>query len=167
MLAGSHICVYRYPLTVSMPLHAYIFKKKKARDKIPTYVVSFYFDHIIITLPLPLHHDDMKFYGKDVEMPLAPPYFIGGHDMGPLTATTTIEDLSSPRKLKNDTEEMTLEFNKVGHENADFYNPITGEEGWGYNPVGSKYMIATEHDVSFTKEELKKLVAVIEEIFTS
>lgn len=165
VLSGSHISVYRYPLTVTMPLHAYIFKKKKATDKIPTHVVSFYFNNIIITLPLLLHHDDMAFYNAPFDMPLAPPYFLGGNDMGPLTATTTFEDLSSPLKLKNEPEEMTMQFNKAELDNSGFYNPITGEEGHGYNPVGSKYIIATEHGVSFTKEEIKELVAVIEEKF--
>ena len=165
VLKGSHISVYRYPLTVTMPLHAYIFKKKKTSDKVPTHAVSFNFDNFIITLPLLLHNDDMDFYDGTIDMPLAPPYFIGGNDMGPLMATTTIEDLSSPVKLRNEPEEMTMQFNKSDLEKGSMYNPLTGEESSGYNPVGSKYMIATEHGVSFTKEELKELVTVIEEKF--
>lgn len=165
VLTGSHISVYRYPLSVTMPLHAYIFKKKKASYRAPTYVVSFYFDYIIITLPLPLHHDDMKFFGEDVDMPIAPPYFIGGNDMDQLTASTTIEDLSSPLRYKNEPEEMTMKLNKLDVVNAVFYNPKTGEKGSGYNPAGSKYMIATEHGVTYTKEELKELIAAIEEKF--
>lgn len=167
VLTGSHINVFRFPLTVKMPLHVYIFKKKIPSDKIPTYIMSFYFDNMVVSFPVLLHCDDLIYLNETVQIPAPPPYFIHGNDLTPIVPTFTRYDLSSPLKLKFEPEEITMQFNKDDLDNATMFDTKTGElKQTVYNPAGSKYFIATEHGTVFSKEELPELMERIEQEFS-
>lgn len=115
-----------------------------------------------------LHRDDLRNLNQTIEMPASPPYFIYGNDIDKMVPTFSTHDLGSPLKLKYEPEEMILQFNKVDLEKTSRFDPKTGEETQtAYEPVGSKYFIATEKGVSFTKEELTELINVIDDKFAT
>ena len=166
-LGGAHINVFRFPLTVKMPLHVYLFKRKSDTDKLPLYVASFYFYNLVVNVPVLLHQEDIKFMNQNIEMPAAPPYFVYDCDLHPIVPTFTTHDLSSPYKLKYEPEELLMKFNLADLENTVRFDPATGEETHGtYNPAGSKYFIQTESGTTFTKEEIPDLLKAIEEEFS-
>ena len=166
VLLGAHINVFRFPLSVKMPLHVYIFKRKYAADKMPVYVVSFYFDNLIITLPILLHRDDLRYFDEPIEIPASPPYFVHGNDIGALTPTFSSHDLRSPNKVKDESEEMTMSFDKSDLAKVSRFDPKTTEETQSvYNPSGSKYFIVTEEGAVFTSEELIELSNLIAKKF--
>lgn len=163
---GSIICIYKYPLTVKMPLHVHVFRKKDMNDKLPTDVISLYFDNVVITLPIPFHLDDMTFWNESITIPVAPPYFIGGHDMGEIEALQYKDNLSSPNLKKNEPEELSIAINRSDPNKSYAYNLKTGESSeQDYNPSDIKFLIATQEGVSFTKEELHELNNIIQEKF--
>lgn len=167
VLGGAHINLYRFPLTVNMPLHVYIFKRKPSLDKLPVYIASFYFANVIISFPVLLHREDLKYINQNVDIPAAPPYFIAGNDLEAITPAFYRHDLSSPLKIKNEREEMVMHFNKADLENATRFDPVTDEETrTSYNPSGSKYFITTEQGNVFTKEELKEVLDLIQQEFS-
>lgn len=167
VLTGAHINMFRFPLTVKMPLHVYIFKKKSEADKLPMYIMSFYFDNLVITLPVLLHREDTRYMNEEIQLPAAPPYFIHGNDLAPIVPSFATYDLSSPFKLKAEPEEITMQFNKEHLANASWFDPKTGEQMLtAYNPAGSKYFIATENGMKFTKDELTELISLIEKKFS-
>jgi len=166
VIAGSHISGYRFNLNWKMPLHVHVFKKINPSDKIPTHVVNFYFDHYVITLPILLYKEDMSFYDQSIDMPIAPPYFTWDNTIRQETPHTFMEDLSSPNKLKNKEEEIVMKFNRDDLDKATKLNIKNGEESQtSYNPSGSKYFILTEEGITFTKDQLKRLLELIEEKF--
>jgi len=168
VLGGAHINIFRFPLTLNMPLHVYIFKKKIITDKLPAYVVSFYFDNLVITIPVLLHRDDLVHLNQSVQMPASPPYFVYGNDIDKIEPSFFTHDLSSPVKLKFEPEEIIMQFNKSDLEQSTRFDPKTGEETQtAYNPAGSKYFIGTEEGTSFTKEELTELISVIDKKFST
>jgi hypothetical protein len=167
VLGGAHINLHRFPLTVNMPLHVYVFKRKPDIERLPVYIVSFYFANLVVTLPVLLHQEDLKYLNHSIEIPAAPPYFVDGNDLSPITPVFTRHDLSSPSKLKNEPEEIIMQFNKADLESAARFDPLTGEVSrTDYNPSGSKYFIATEHGAEFTKEELPGLMKEIDRMFS-
>jgi hypothetical protein len=166
VLDGAHINVFRFSLTVNMPLHIYLFKRKPSVEKFPAYVASFYFYNLVVNVPILLHCEDVQNFNQTIEMPAAPPYFVYGCDVNTIVPTFTTHNLSSPAKLKYESEELTMQFNKADLEKSTRFDPITGEETQGfYNPAGSKYFIQTEAGTQFTKEELPELIKVIEKEF--
>jgi hypothetical protein len=167
VLGGAHINLFRFPLTVNMPLYTFVFKRKPGIEKLPVNIVSFYFANLVVTLPVLLHQQDTKYFGQTMEVPAAPPYFVDGNDLASITPEFFWHDLSSPLKLKNEPEEITMQFNKADLENAARFDPVTGEvTEIAYNPSGSKYFIVTERGTEFTKEELAGLLKEIERQFS-
>ncbi|MEO8209827.1 MAG: hypothetical protein ABI840_04670, partial [bacterium] len=82
--------------------------------------------------------------------------------------TFSTHDLGSPLKLKYESEEIILQFNKADLEKASRFDPKTGEETQtAIEPAGSKYFIATEKGTTFTNEELTELIHVIDEKFST
>jgi len=167
VLGGAHINVFRFPLTVNMPLHVYLFKRKSANDKVPLYVGSFYFYNLVVNVPVLLHREDVQKMDQTIEMYAAPPYFVYGCDVDSIIPTFTTHDLSSPLKLKYEPEELVMQFNLTELENAISVDAKTGEKTEGYfNPAGSKYFIQTEAGTTFTDEEIPELLKVIEQEFS-
>lgn len=167
VLGGVHINIYRFPLTVNMPLHVYLFKRKSDYDKVPLYVASFYFYNLVVNVPVFLHREDVKNIGQTIQMPAAPPYFVYGCDLDPIVPTFTTHDLSSHLKLKYELEELVMQFNLSEFENSVWFDPKTGKTTEGvFNPAGSKYFIQTEAGTTFTDEEIPVLLKVIEEEFS-
>ncbi len=167
VLGGAHINVFHFPLTVKMPLHAYIFKRQSDEENIPVYIASFYFDNLIISLPLLLHREDIRYMNQMVEIPAPPPYFLFGTDIDAITPTFTRHDLGSPFKLKQEPEELMMQFNKAHLEKVTRFDPLTREETQGpYEPAGSKFFIQTEPGTVFTKGELPELMKLIEHEFS-
>lgn len=166
VLGGAHINIFRFPVEISMPLHAYIFRKKQDKEQIPLYIVAFYFHNLVISAPVLLHKNDLQYLNKPVTIPAPPPYFIYGNPIDKTVPTFSTHDLSSPLKLKSEPESFILKLDKIDPEKAVCLDLKTGEESYGtYEPVGSKYFIATEQGVSFTKEELKELIEIIDDKF--
>lgn len=166
-LGGAHINVFRFPPTVNMPLHVYLFKRKSDEDKIPLYVASFYFDNVVVNVPVLLHRRDMEFMDQTVELTAAPPYFAHDCDLHPITPTFSTHDLSSPYKLKYEAEEIVMQFKSDDLAKTSSFDTKTGTTTQGaYNPAGSKYFIQAEAGTTFTQEELTELVKVIEQEFT-
>lgn len=166
VLSGAHINVIRFPLSVKMPLHVYIFRKKEQSDGLPTYMASFYFHNLVISFPILLHRDDFKFINQTILLPKAPPYFLYDTDLNEISPSCYSYDLSSPLKTKNQTEELSFQFDKSQLEKAVMFDPLTGVESIEtYNPSDSKYLIATQDQVTFTKEELSELIKLIEAEF--
>jgi hypothetical protein len=165
-LGGAHINVFRFPLTVNMPLHVYLFKRKAANDRVPLYIASFYFYNLVVNAPIFLHREDVKIIGQTIQMPAAPPYFVYGCDLDPIVPSFTTHDLSAHLKLKYEPEELVMQFNLTELENAIWFDPKTGKKTEGiFNPVGSKYFIQTEAGTTFTDEEIPELLKVIEQQF--
>ncbi len=168
VLTGAHINIFRFQLTIDLPLHVYIFKKKEMTDKLPVYIASFYFDNLVVTLPVLLHRDDLANLNQPVQIPAAPPYFVYGNEIDKINPSFFTHDLSSPFKLKFEPEEIIMQFNKSDLEQSIRYDPKTGEETQtAYNPAGSKYFIGTEEGITFTKEELTELINVIDDKFST
>ena len=168
VLGGAHINIFRFPISINMPLHVYMFKKKEFADKLPAYVACFYFHNLVVTLPVLLHRDDLQNLNQSIEMPASPPYFVYGNAIDKMEPSFSTHDLGSHLKLKYEPEEITLQFNKADLAKASRFDPKTGEESQtAYEPVGSKYFIATEKGVSFTKEELTELINVIDDKFAT
>lgn len=168
VLTGAHINIFRFSLTIDMPLHVYIFKKKTVTDKLPLYVASFYFDNLVMTIPVLLHRDDLVNLSRPIEMPAAPPYFVYGNEIDKIEPSFLTRDLSSPFKLKFEPEEIIMQYNKSDLEQSIRFDSKTGEETQtAYNPAGSKYFIGTEEGVTFTKEEMTEMIKVIDDKFSS
>ena len=167
VLLGAHVNIYRFPTSVNMPLHVYSFKRKPGVEKLPVYIVSFYFSNLVVNFPVLLHREDIKHMNQPIEIPVAPPYFLAGTDLEAIKPVLSYHDLSSPLKLKNEEEVMTLQFDKADLANTARYDPKTGEvTKTKYNPSGSKYFIATEHGAEFTTDELTDLMNEIDRQFS-
>jgi hypothetical protein len=166
VLGGAHINVFCFPLTVNMPLHVYLFKRKSSKDKLPSYVASFYFYNFVVNVPILLHREDVQNFNQTIQVPVAPPYFVHGCDVDTIVPTFKTHNLSSPVKLKYEPEELTMQFNKEDLETATKFDPKTGEETQGlYDPAGSKYFIQTGTGTHFTKDELPELIKFIQKEF--
>lgn len=166
ILGGAHINVFRFPLTTNMPLHIYLFKKKSVNEKLPSYVVSFYFFNFVVNVPVLLHREDVNNFNHPIQMPAAPPYFVDGCDLDAIVPIFTTHDLSSHNKLKYEPEELTMQFDKTELGNTAKFDITTGEITQEiYDPAGSKYFIQTEVGTEFTKEELSELMLLIEKEF--
>lgn len=167
VLGGAHINVFWFPLTVNMPLHVYLFKRKSDEDKIPLYVAQFYFDNVVVNVPVLLHSKDVKLMNQMIEVSAPPPYFVHDCDLHPITPTFSTHELSSPNKLKYEPEEIVMQFKLDDLKNTASLDTKTGAKTQGvYNPAGSKYFIQTEAGTTFTDEEIIELVKVIEQEFT-
>ncbi len=168
VLGGAHLNIFRFPITISMSLHAYIFKKKVLSSKLPMYVVSFYFYNLVVTVPVLLHRDDLRILDQTIVLPAAPPYFIYGNEIDKIVPSFSRYDLSSPLKLKNEPEEIKLQFNKSELDNSSRFDPKSGlVTQTAYAPADPKYFITTEEETIFTKEELTELINLIDDKFSS
>jgi len=167
VLLGACINIFRFPLTMNMPLHIHLFKKKNPNDKLPAYIVIFYFDNLVVSLPVLLHRHDLVNLKEPVEIPNCPPYFFYGNNINELKASFSTHNLSSPKKLElEEEEEITMKFDQSSLENSVRFDTMTGEvEHTKYNPAGSKYFIATEPGATFTKEEIQELTVMINNKF--
>lgn len=167
VLVGAYVNLYRFPLTVNMPLHVNIFKRKQEIDKLPVYIASFYFTNLVVSLPVLLHQQDLKYCGQTIEIPSAPPYFVDGNDLFLMTPIFSHHDLSSPFKLESDPEEITIQFDNTDRKNTIRFDTNTGEVlHTAYSPSGSKYFILTEEGTAFTLEELRGLIKEIDRQFS-
>jgi len=167
LLNGAQVNIFKFPLTVKMPLHVCIYKKREATDKLPVYIASFYFNNFVITIPVLLHRDDLRSMNKPIQLPTAPPYFVYGNDIDRIVPSFSSHDLSSSSKLKCEPEEITMQFDKSILEKMSRFDPETGEiTQTVYNPRNSKYIIATEEGAVFTKEELIELSGLINREFS-
>lgn len=163
VLSGAHVNIFRFPLSVKMPLHIQIFHKKVKSEPIPTYIASFYFDNLVVTFPVLLHRNDLQYMNKKINLLIAPPYLVYGNDISKLAPSVSMQNLSSPIKLKYEIDELNIEFEKSQLEKAALYDPVNGTESVeSFNPADSKYQIITEENVAFTKEELAELHKRIE-----
>jgi hypothetical protein len=166
VLNGAHINIFRFPFTVNMPLHVYLFKKKLITDKLPSYVVSFYFYNLVVSVPVLLHSEDIKHFNQTIQMPIAPPYFVDGCDLQETLPTFKMYDLSSSKKLRYESEELVIQFDKSQLENATRLDINTGQEVQEiYSPSDSKYFIQTESGTEFTKEEMIEILKLIDKKF--
>jgi hypothetical protein len=165
-LNGAHANIFRFPFCVNMPLHVYLFKRKSITDKLPSFVASFYFHNLIVSIPILLHRDDIKHFNQSIKMPTPPPYFAYGYDLDTILPTCTKHDLSSPKKLKNESEELVIQFDKTELENATRLNLNTGQETQEiYNPSNTKYLIHTRSETTFTKEDMIEIGKLIDKKF--
>ena len=148
-----------------MPLHVYVFMRKTVLEVLPKYIVSFYFDNLVISIPVLLYKDEYRVMKQQIQLDPPPPYFLDGADAHALDAHFSRYMLSSD-KLKNDPEEYILKFDKSFLQKASRLDLQTGEIIEGpYEPNGSKYIIATEEGAIFTKEDLMDLVKAIDREF--
>ncbi|MGC4038430.1 MAG: hypothetical protein QM764_20870 [Chitinophagaceae bacterium] len=150
-----------------MPLHILIFKKKNPDEKLPVYTFSFYFDNVIISIPLLLHRGDLINSGETIQFPIVPPYFVSDDAVLGIQPILSIHDMSSPLKLKGEVEEMVMQFDKSELKKVVRFDPKTGgTTETDYNPSGSKYFITVEHGVELTKAEMIQLSTLIEKAFS-
>lgn len=161
IMKGCIISGYKLPFQVNFEPRIFLFKKKKAKDKIHTHLAVFYFQNDIISLPIPLHKSDMLFYdGKElIEPPLYPPLFTQFEDSTNLPLFEIMYDLSAEDKVKNAEERITVQMNQEQLKKSTAYNSETDTyHEKEFHPAPIKYMILTKDGVTVDPKELVRFI---------
>ncbi len=103
----------------------------------------------MITLPVPLHQNDMSFYNTSFSIPLPPPYFTDPSVMGISIPRSYSRDISSEKEVIDEQETISMIMNPDGMVNTSCYDPATDQISQRpYDPAKPKYLILTKDGVT-------------------
>ncbi len=159
---GPMIYGYQFPFNINMPLHIQLFAKRDKNELIPTHVAGFYFKNQIIFFPLLFNIADIALSDREIEMPLAPPFFLSGNTIVEITPNFFQNDLSTSEKKDDDRETVTLKIDPTIYQSLSGYDPVNDVFYEGpYDPANTKYLIFSDDNTIFTQQEIKELSEMI------
>jgi hypothetical protein len=155
---------YKYSFILNLPLHVCIFQKKRKEDNIHSHVLIFNFQNNMISLTLPLNTNDGIQSSQELSYIVPPPYFANEGNMNVAMPIPFLRDLASTKKIVDEEERVTLQFDPNQLRNTTSFDPATGEtKQHTHGPESLKYLIAIAQGASFNKEELSEFIKYIQE----
>ena len=146
---GAFISGYKLSFKLNLPLHVYFFEKKRNSEKIPTHIIVFHFQNNIISLPVPLHRNDICFYKNPYDIPIPPPYFTNQQSLENAMPSGFHRDLSSNESIINEEEIIKYSLDTEDLSNSCVYNPSIDEVTQNIYERGPiKFLIMTRDGVT-------------------
>jgi hypothetical protein len=104
--SGAVLSWYRLPFNHSMPLYVLVFRKKNLEAKLPSYMMSFYFNNYILNMPLLMNEQDSWSDGQCDFVP--PPYFPIDRFLEIPILFHPVKDFASTEKVTDEWEDLII-----------------------------------------------------------
>jgi hypothetical protein len=161
-LGGAKIYGYRLSFNCNLIPRAYIFKKRNVSDKIMTHVIAFGFQDFFIYVPIPFFINDHRLNGKEIEMPIAPPFFTQFEPYCNVSSSFFMDDVCSNEKKRNVEEILTIQLDPEDLKNTAVYDYKTDSIiEQGYKSEKLKCLLFTRDNLKIKPEELHEFVKSI------
>jgi hypothetical protein len=159
MQCGAFIDGYTLSFKIDIPLHTYLFQKRRKDDRIPTHLIIFNFQNHIIDYPIPLHNEDIPFYSGAFNVIHPPPYFFNQSIMESEVPTAYSRDLCSTEKVTDEEEHLTLTLSPESLKNTVKYDLEKDQiQKAEFDVAGIKYLILTKGNVTVDPKALSLFI---------
>lgn len=156
---GCLISGYVLPPTSVFPLHMFLFKKRNPIEQIHTHVFVLYFNNWILSLPIPLHKDDISFYNGKLALPLFPPMFPDVPGIEKIKVSAFQEDFTSTEKVTHLEDIIVIEPSPEDLSKVAVFNTDTNEITEGVFNPGEIIQVVIQQKVGpVNTEELSKFL---------
>lgn len=159
VMKGAFVSGYNLSFQLNFPFHIYLFEKKVKADKIPTHILSFHFQNNIISLPVPLHREDIDFYNIPYEVPICPPYFTSPRDIQIAFPLPYNRDFSGKEKILNEEEIISFNIEPNSVEKISVYDSVTDKFlQKPYKMAQTKYLIIMREGMTIDPKKFSEFI---------
>jgi hypothetical protein len=157
--AGLTVGGYNLAFQIAMPLHVYLFRKKRSTDRIHTEVIVFHFQNKIISLPVPFHREDMPLASKDFQFILPPPLFFNPQDMEVSEPQAWASEFAGEDAVVDEQELLIISRDPSIVRDLPFYDPETDSIKSGQPDLALlKHVIISRKDYAGNLKELWEFI---------